>query len=171
MVMSKKLPETITEEEFHALIKATLKDHHRLAFSMAFYQGMRISECIKLEVSNIDFGQKLIRIKQGKGDKDRNIPIMPEFLPTLKRNKDLLPLKIGHRALEIAFKATLKRAGIEKDLHFHNLRHSCATWLLNVKKWDVRLVQQFLGHSRLDTTQIYTIVTPQNLLEQAWGKK
>lgn len=169
--MAKKLPETISEDEFAEIIKATKQEHHKLAFLLGFYQGMRISEVVNLQPNNIDFGQKLIRVKKGKGDKDRNIPIMPQVARLLKRSINHLPLKCGVRSLQIKFKQ-LSNAVIGKDMHFHTLRHSCATWLLNEKKWDIRYVQQFLGHSNLDTTQIYTHVSPQNLIDMAWeGKK
>lgn len=159
-----KLPETLSEQEFLQLLKATKQINHKLAFLLGFYQGMRISEIVSLNPMNVDKGQKLIRIKQAKGKKDRNIPIMPQTMRYLRH----LPITIKARALETAFKKSLKRAEINKDLHFHSLRHSCATWLLNVKKWDIRHVQQFLGHSRLDATQIYTHVSPQNLIDLAW---
>jgi len=162
-----KLPETLTEEEFGLLMAATLKPHHKAAFAFGFYQGMRVSEIVNLKPEHIDEGQHLIRIKQGKGGKDRNIPIAPKMAKGLKQ----VPIGCGVRALEIAFKSTLKRAGINKDLHFHSLRHSCATHLLNVQKWNIRQVQQFLGHANLNTTQIYTHVSPQDLVDLMWGGK
>lgn len=166
--MPRKLPETLTEEEVVEIIKATNKEHHRLAFTFGFYQGMRIGEIINLQPENINWNQRLILIKQGKGNKDRNIPILKESYNIIRKKRRLIPLKCGIRALEIAFKNSLKRVGIERNLHFHHLRHSCATWLLNVKKWDTRYVQQFLGHADLGTTQIYTHVSPQNLVDLAW---
>lgn len=164
--MRRKIPETLTEEEFLQVIKATKKLHHKVAFSLGFYQGMRISEIVKLKVEDIDKGQKIIRIKQGKGGKDRNIPILKEMWKGLKH----IPVSCGVRALQIAFKNAVKKAKVNKDLHFHCLRHSCGTWLLNVKGWDTRLVQQFLGHAKLDTTQIYTHVTPKDLVDKVWGE-
>src|SRR3972149_3846451 len=170
--MSRKLPETISEDECIRIIKITKKEHHKLAFSLGFYEGLRVSEVTRLEPENIDFDMRLIRIKAGKGDKDRNIPIMPEIMGQLRKNRGLLPLsvKVGVRGIQQAFKRKVKLSGLTKDLHFHSLRHSCATWLLNEKKWDSRQGQQFFGHSSLNTTQIYTHVSPQNLLDLAWGK-
>lgn len=162
----RKLPETITENELIEILKVTRKKHHKLAFALGFYEGLRISEVVKLLPENIDYQQHLIRIKQAKGSKDRNIPIMPELIKKL----GILPIGCGCRALEIAFKKYCKKAGINKDLYFHSLRHSCATWLLNVKHWDIRQIQVFLGHARLDTTQIYAQVSPQDLLNLVWGK-
>ena len=148
----KKLPETLTEDEFLQVLKVTKKHHHKVAFMLGFYQGMRISEVVKLQVKDIDKNQKLIRIKEAKGKKDRNIPIMPEMFRHFKE----IPMKCGVRALEYAFKNSLRKAKIKEHLYFHSLRHSSATWLLNIKKWDIRYVQIFLGHSRLDSVPDYT---------------
>lgn len=157
----RKLPETITENELIEVIKITRKKQHKLAFMLGFYEGLRVSEVVKLLPDNIDYEQHLIRIKQAKGSKDRNIPIAPEII----RKLNILPIGCGVRALEIAFKKYCKLAGLTKDLHFHSLRHSCATRLLNEKQWNIRQVQQFLGHERLDTTMIYTHVSPNDLVK------
>jgi len=160
----KTLPETITEKELLELLKNTKKIHHKLAFALGFYQAMRISEITKLRPENVDYGQRLIRIKQAKGGKDRNIPIAPQVKKGLKK---YLPIGIGDRALQIAFKKKSKEV-LNKDLHFHQLRHSGATYYLNKKKWDIRSLQVFLGHSRIDSTQIYTHVSPEDLVEKMW---
>jgi len=159
-----KLPETLSEKEFIELLKATKHPHHKVAFMLGFYEGMRISEIVNLRMQHIDKDQKLIRIKQGKGSKDRNIPIVPEMMRYFKH----IPLKCGVRALQIAFRKSVAIANIQRDLHFHNLRHSCATRLLNDKNWDITYIQQFLGHARIDTTMIYAKVSPQNLINEAW---
>lgn len=168
--MARKLPEFITEEEFRKLFKATKHEHHKLAFALGFYQAMRISEVVNLLPENIDFSQRLIRIKEAKGKKDRNIPIAPQVITGLRKGikNKLIPMKCDIRALQIAFKKALKKAGIERDLHFHNLRHGGATYYLNEKGWDVSLVSNFLGHSRLDTTQIYIHLSPKNLIDKMW---
>lgn len=163
--MAKKLPETISEEELNAILKVSKKNNHKIAFALGFYQAMRISEIVNLNQENIDYGQRLLRIKQAKGSKDRNIPISPMVINGLRKN---IPITCGIRALEIAFKKAIKRAGIDKDLHFHSLRHSGASYYLNKKGWNLRDVQVFLGHSRIDTTLIYTHVTPQDLINKMW---
>ncbi len=161
--MPLKIPETITEEEFLKLIKEVKKKHHKLAFMLGFYACMRISEIVNLKQENIDRGQRIIRIKQAKGKKDRNIPIPPQLVRGLSH----IPLKCGVRALEISFKGYCRKV-LNKDLHFHSLRHSGATHYLNKKKWSTRQVQQLLGHSKIQTTEIYTHVTPQVLIERMW---
>lgn len=160
----KKIPETITEEELIKIIRVVKKPHHKLAFLLGFYEAMRVSEIVHLKPENVDRDRKLLMIKQAKGGKDRHIPIAPEVLRGLR----YLPIDCGVRALEISFKGYAKKV-LGKDLHFHTLRHSGATHYLNKKKWDVRQVQVFLGHSRIATTQIYTHVSPQDLIEKMWG--
>jgi len=162
--MKRKIPETINEEELHKLCKTIKDKNRRLAYLLGFYQCMRISEVTKLKIDNVDKRQKIIRIKQGKGGKDRNIPIAPEVERGLKH----LPIKVKIRALQVSFKKS-SREVLDKDLHFHCLRHSGATHYLNVKKWNLRQLQIFLGHSDLSTTQIYTHVSPKELMDVMWN--
>ena len=159
----RKIPDTITEEELLKLIKAITKPKKKLAYMLGFYQCMRISEVINLKPENIDMQRKIIMIKEAKGKKDRNIPIAPEISRGLRH----LPIGVKIRALQHSFKKLGKEI-LEKDLHFHTLRHSGATHYLNVKKWNLRVVQQFLGHSDLSTTQIYTHITPEEMMKEMW---
>lgn len=158
--MNKKLPEIITEKELVKIIKNTNKKHHKSAFILGFYQCMRVSEVVKLSKQNIRRNQRLLLIKQAKGKKDRNIPINPIVLKFLKH----IPITCGARALQMIFRLKAKEV-LNKDLHFHDLRHSGATYYLNIKKWNIRQVQQFLGHASIQSTQIYTHISPQNLVE------
>ncbi len=163
--MSFKIPETITEEEFLKLLRAVKKKHHRISFILGFYGCMRVSEVVNLKQENVDRGQRILRIKQAKGKKDRNIPIPPQSIRGLSH----IPISCGARALQIAFRNYSKKV-LNKDLHFHSLRHSGATHYLNKKKWSTRKVQQLLGHSKIQTTEIYTHVTPQDLIDEMWEK-
>lgn len=158
-----KLPEIVTEEEFLKLIKQVKKKHHRIAFILGFYGCMRISEVVNLKQEDIDRGQRIIRIKQAKGKKDRNIPIPKQAV----RGLFYIPVGVGARAIQISFRNYSKKI-LNKDLNFHSLRHSGATHYLNKKKWSTRQVQQLLGHSKIQTTEIYTHVTPQDLIEKMW---
>ena len=168
----KRLPVVLTEEELKSILKVTISFKHQLGFLLGSYCGMRISEVVNLLPGHIDFGQRIIRVVQGKGDKDRNIPIAPEVWKPLNKayKKRLLPLGIGVRALQRAFKRALNRSGVEKDAHFHTLRHTGATYYLN-KGWNIRMVQQFLGHSRLDTTAIYTHISPSDMVKKMWEQE
>lgn len=167
----RKIPEVIQEEDFIKILQSVKNPKKRLAYMLGFYQAMRVSEVVKLQSDNIDYGQHLIKIKQAKGSKDRNIPIVK---PLLLREQEVklalkhLPIGTTDRALQISFKAIAKKI-LQKDYHFHTLRHSGATWLLNKKKWDIRQVQRFLGHSKIQTTEIYTHVSPDDLIALEWG--
>lgn len=171
--MAKRIiPETITEEELIEIVTSKgIKKHHKLAFLLGFYQCLRISEVVKLERKNIDIKGHVIHIKQAKGQKDRDISItkplkMNPLSIVYALNK--LPVGVGVRTLQMAFKSR-SMSVLKKDLHFHCLRHSGATWLLNRKKWDIRQVQRFLGHSKIQTTEIYTHVNAADLVNLEWG--
>lgn len=154
----KRIPETITEEEVKLLIKAAKKKKLRAAISLGFYQGMRVSEVIHLKKENINVARGFINIKQGKGNRDRDIPIVEESKFYLR----YIPIGVTRQALHKFIKRLGKKV-LNKDLHFHTLRHSGATHYLNIKHIDIRFIQQFLGHKNLSTTQIYTHVNPQQL--------
>lgn len=162
-----KIPDTITIEELVELLKKCIEPHHKLAFSLGFLQCMRVSEVTNLKPENIDVKRRIISIKQSKGGKDRNIPISPKIPPRMFNG---LPIPCGVRALQIALKKVGKEV-LKKDIHFHTLRHSGATYYLNIKKWNLRQVQNFLGHSRVNTTEIYTHVSPDDLQKAMWEGK
>lgn len=170
--MKLKIPETITEDELAKIAKAARDDKDRAAYIISYYEALRVSEIVNLEQDNIKREQHLIQIKEAKGMKDRHIPIVKPLKlsedAVLKALKQI-PIGKGVRALQTSFKKKAKEV-LNKDLHFHCLRHSGATWLLNKKKWDIRQVQQFLGHSKLATTEIYTHVTPSDLIALEWGE-
>lgn len=158
----RKLPKTLTELEFSKLLKATYKEHHKLAFQLGFFCGLRVSEVVKLQPDHVDWSMGWLHILEAKGMKDRDVPY-PKRLST--RLKKQLPLHCGVRSLQIAFKKALDRAGIKKPLTFHSLRHSCGTlWIQKGKS--VKHVQQLLGHSNITTTNIYLHITPEDLKKE-----
>ena len=159
----RKIPETLNEEELKRILDVVKNPKHKLAFALGFYEGLRVSEVVNLLPEHIDRGRKLIMIKQGKGNKDRNIPIAREVVAGLK----YLPVGVGVRALQISFKRYCELV-LKRDMHFHCLRHSSATHYMNKKGWSTRQVQTFLGHSRITTTEIYTHVNPQDLIDLMW---
>lgn len=154
-----KLPYTITEEEFLEIIKKVKNKKHKLAFMLGFYAGLRVSEIINLKKKDITDG--FIHVKQGKGKKDRDIPIARP----IEKGLSHLPIGMSRQALDKAIKKYFPKA------HMHTLRHSCATYYLNEKGMDIRQVQALLGHSDIKTTQIYTHVRPEDLknkFENMW---
>ena len=164
-LMALELPEIITEEELIKILEKTKKPHHKLAFALGFYECMRVSEVVNLKPEDINYQLRIIWIKQGKGKKDRQIPIAPEVMKGLKH----LPIKCKVRALQFKFKEKGKEA-LNKDLHFHILRHSGITHYLTKKKWNSLEVQRMAGHSKISTTQIYTHINPQDLVSRMWGE-
>ena len=126
----RKLPTTISEREFLERIKAVKCPKKKLALMLGFYQCMRVSEVVKLTTQDVDRGRGFIHIKQAKGSKDRDVPIMPPVLKGLKH----LPVGKTVRTLERWANATFP------GHHFHTLRHSGATFYLNDKGVDVRLI-------------------------------
>lgn len=151
--MSRKIPTTITEDEFMQGLKKVSNIKLKLAFMLGFYQCMRVSEVMKLRPEDVNLNTGFIHIKQAKGSKDRSVPIMQPVRRGLKH----LPIGLSKRSLQRHIKKYWP------NLKFHSLRHSGATFYLNEKDIDIRFIQQLLGHSRLDTTQIYTHVAPKQL--------
>jgi len=154
----RKIPDTISEEELLRIIKITKKKSHRVAYYLGFYQCLRVSEVVKLRKENIDMIKGFLHIKQAKGEKDRDIPIMEK----VKHQLRYIPIGIGVRALERSIKRHAEKA-INKDIHFHTLRHSGATYYLNEKNIDIRYIKDLLGHARISTTDIYVHTNPANL--------
>jgi integrase/recombinase XerD len=167
-----KIPAVITEEELIKLVndpKVKANPRRKMVYLIAFYCCLRISEIVKLVPEDYDSNTKLIHIRQAKGKKDRIIPISPNIIKGVK----LLPLGSekakdkGVRALQYALKKDAKRV-LQKDIHPHTLRHSGATYYLNKKKWDIRQLQRFLGHTDIKITQIYAHVSPEDLTALMW---
>jgi len=161
--MTKKLPVAINDEEFCFLIDHTNKEEHKLAFLLGYGSGMRVSEIINLKPENVRLTEKNILIVQGKGSKDRIVPIPKGFK---EKHLKMLPLKIGIRALERAFKASCLRSGLLQNkpgLHFHSLRHGFASNAVS-KGIPIHHVRTLMGHSNISTTNVYLEMNPKDAL-------
>ena len=180
---SKVLPKSLSIIDVNSLIEAPdcsnfigLRD--RAMIELMYATGVRISELINLEYSNIDLNRSLIKV-MGKGGKERMIPFGDDALTWLInyiefRRKNNLSLnsrdffisqqgkKITRQAFWHRIKIYLKASGLSMDVSPHTLRHAFATHLLN-NGADLRSVQMLLGHSDLSTTQIYTHIAKQRL--------
>lgn len=150
-----KLPETITEQEFQNIIKGTKKLKLKAAFILGFYCCMRVSDVVNLQRTDVNAATGFIHIKQSKGKKDRDIPLMPEAVHYIR----YLPIGISRQGLHKSIKSKAKKI-LHKDIYFHTLRHSGASYYLNERSIDIRFIQQLLGHASISTTQIYTHVNP-----------
>jgi integrase/recombinase XerD len=137
---------------------------HGLLLKTLFLTGARVSEFVSLKVADLFFDEQMILIEKGKGGKSRYVPILPELAQELKTY--LGSRKIGYifesnrhtkfttRRIQQIVKETAGRAGITKKVHPHLLRHTVATFLLE-NGMPLEQIQKFLGHSKIETTQIY----------------
>ncbi len=195
--LGKRLPQFLTPEQMAELLAAPLKllsaqggtDSSRAAAALAcrrdvavletiYSCGLRISELCGLVAQDIDWNERLVRVR-GKGKKERLIPIGQPALDAIKNYWNLLPQTpvgespvflagpkkrtlLSPRYLQLRLKKHLALAGLDPDLTPHTLRHSYATHLLDGGA-DLRSVQELLGHTHLVTTQVYTHLTTERL--------
>ena len=171
---SKKLPVVLSRREIKQLLEKTDNAKHKLLIELLYSSGLRLSECINLKYTDIDIDEGTGWVRLGKGSKDRIFIISEMF------GKDLLDYKqvrgadgkgyvftvngrkMSPRGIQHAIKTASKRAGLDKEVHVHTLRHSFATHLLE-NGVDIRKIQKLLGHSNLQTTQIYTQVSSEEI--------
>lgn len=205
----KRLPVVLTRDEVQRLL-SRLQGDHRLAALLMYGAGLRVMECVRLRVKDIDFGYGQIVVRDGKGQKDRvtMLPRMAEadlrdkiaavrrrhaedvergqanvYLPyALAKKYPNAAVELGwqyvfqspdlsidprgghlrrhhlhHATLQTAVKRARDRAGIDKPATCHSLRHSFATHLIEAG-YDIRTVQELLGHASVETTMVYTHV-------------
>jgi integrase/recombinase XerD len=130
--------------------------------------GVRVSEIINLKIEDIDSLQMVIRIKQSKNNKDRNLPLSENVLNLLrfffKIYKPKVYLFNGQDSLQYSAESCnqIVKKYFGKNYHFHQLRHSVMTELVN-KGIDIRIIQQLCGHSSCKTTEVYTHVSIKKL--------
>jgi len=115
-----------------------------------------------LTKEHIDLEGRKVMLKNAKGGKDRTIALAPEVVRFLK----YLPVGGGIRALQVSIKKTAMKV-LNKDIHPHTLRASGATHYMD-KGWPTRYLQEFLGHSKLDTTQLYLKINPKDQIDKMW---
>jgi integrase/recombinase XerD len=167
----KKLPVVLSLEEVTRFFAAIIGVKHRAILMTAYAAGLRISEVVALRVDDIDSKRMVLRVRQGKGRRDRNVMLSPRLLTLLReywkiaRPTDRLfpgqvegqPLTVGsvHRICVQAARA----AGLDKHVTVHTLRHSFATHLLEAGT-NIRTIQVLLGHRNIKTTAVYTHVSP-----------
>jgi integrase/recombinase XerD len=174
----RKLPVVLSPEEVTRLIEAAPNLRYRTLLMLLYSTGIRRTEASQLKVSDIDSERRVIHIRQGKGSRDRDVPLSPKLLEALheywrwkKPKVYLFPSASGHRGLEgpisdktvwYAFKRAASKAGIKKRIEPHTLRHSFATHLLEAGA-DLRTIQLLLGHQELKHTTIYLHLSQRHL--------
>ena len=171
-----KLPTVLLEVEAKALLEASTKTRNpqrdRLIVELLLKTGLRLSELLNLKISDIeeDHGITFLKVNQGKGAKDRRIPIVDRHLVkelnayTKKMSQDTFLFDISARRVQYIVKDIAKKAGITKNIHPHTLRHTAATLYLK-KGVNIESVRKTLGHSNLSTTQRYLQLTDFDVAE------
>ena len=168
----------LTEEEIEKLVEAI--DHALISLVVVFLAntGLRISECLSLTLDDVDLDAGLIRVKNGKGNKDRNVPINKKLYPLIQDYRDnwrdaygserffatKKTGKLTNTYINTVLRDAVKKLGWKKKVSCHILRHSFASNLIK-KKVGIVEVQKLLGHSSLKTTSVYTHVDNEQLYE------
>lgn len=161
----KKMPIVLTRDEIKTMIESARNKKSKLVIKFLYSTGLRVSELVNLKKNDIEIKEKIGWVRKGKGGKDR-IFILPESLTEelnelMKADSEKI-FPVTTRAIQKIVKNTIKRANITKKVSPHTLRHSYATHLLD-SGVDIRKIQELLGHSNLQTTQIYTHVSTEEL--------
>ena len=170
----KRLPNVLSKQEIKAIIEAPTNLKHRAMLSLIYACGLRRSELLNLSLSDVHSDRNLLFIRQSKGKKDRVVPISNKIIEMLREyykaykpktwlfEGQIPNTKYSEMSLAKVLKQALKKAGNQKPVSLHWLRHSYATHLLE-SGTDLRYIQELLGHASSRTTEIYTHVSTKNL--------
>lgn len=172
----RRLPTVLTREEISSMLSSTANPKHRLLLKLIYSCGLRVSEAVKIKVTDLDLDNRTLHIRCGKGKQDRIVPIpqslcqeIRKFILPSNQNPYIFtsrPGRGGHlttMSVSMIVKKAAGRASINKPVHPHTLRHSFATHLLD-QGTDIRYIQEFLGHKRITTTELYTQVSKVSLM-------
>lgn len=176
---SKKLPVVLSRQEVQQVLRCVRTAAYRVCLTTIYACGLRLGEGLSLKVSDVDSARLLLHIHQGKGGKDRYVPLPVKTLDQLRAHWRthrsalwLFPARgsqssaqpegapQARSSLQAAFRRAVHDSGIGKAAHVHTLRHSFATHLLEAGV-NLRVIQEILGHTTPNTTAIYTHLTQQ----------
>ena len=165
------LPAVLTMEECFRIFGSVDNPKHKLLLLLGYGAGLRRSEISTLKWQDILFDEHKIHIKQSKGNKDRIVMLPVSIVAILQNYRAIYPSDewvfagqykgeaISVRTVQVVMQQAVSKAGLEKKATVHTLRHSFATHLLE-SGTDIRYIQQLLGHANVNTTMIYTHITP-----------
>jgi integrase/recombinase XerD len=170
----RRIPSVLTKDEVKKLINSIIAKKSKLMVSFMYACGFRVSELVNLKIKDLNFEESIGDVRQGKGKKDRvfNIPdfLIEDLKDQIQKQKEAKEEylftgpngNLSERNLQKIIQKASKRAGINKEVHCHTLRHSFETHLLE-NGTDIRKIQELLGHADLSTTQIYTHISREEL--------
>jgi len=178
--VERKLPVVLSAEEVARMLEHAPGAKYQAALSLAYGTGLRAGEVASVKIGDIDSERMLIRVEQGKSRRDRNAILSPTLLAVLRAwwrhahsKGKMLPggwlfpgqnpvNPMSTRQLNRACHTAAEHAGIDKRVSMHTFRHSFATHLLE-QGVDIRVIQVLLGHSKLNTTALYSQVATRTL--------
>lgn len=167
----KSLPSVLSKDEISKLLNSAETSKSKLIFSLLYSSGLRVSELVNLKRADLNLQDKLGWVRKGKGNKDRIFTISENLCSELKNFFAKSPENIfvfskdkplTTRNIQKIIQKAAKKAEINKKVTPHTLRHSFATHLLE-SGTDIRLIQELLGHSNLNTTQMYTHISQEQI--------
>jgi site-specific recombinase XerD len=169
-----RLPVVLSRSEVRRLFSVVTNLKQKALFMVAYDSGLRLSEILNLRMKDIDSQRMVIRVRQGKGKKDRYarlskglLNLLREYWRVYRPDSLLFPGARNDKRYDLAtpghlLKKACRKAGISKRVTMHTLRHSFATHLLEAGA-NLRVIQHLLGHSRIQTTVIYTHISTDEL--------
>jgi len=172
-----KLPEILSREEVARILSRPANRKHRVLLMTGYATGLRVSELVRLRVSDLDSDRMTIRVEQGKGGQDRYTLLSPRLLEELRAywrgarpQPWLFPSQRGSRPVSIScaqrvYERAKREAGVRKRGGIHALRHAFATHLLEAGT-DLHTIQRLLGHRHLGTTMRYFHLAQKTLAER-----
>jgi len=177
--ISKRLPSVLDVDQMAGMLNvkpdSVLEIRDLAMFELFYSSGLRLSELVMLDLSDIDFSAGFLKVRFGKGGKQRQLPVGEKALGAIKVWLGCRPdvgedavfvslrgRRLSQRSVQLRLDRWGKKNGIAEHLHPHMLRHSFASHLLEASQ-DIRAIQELLGHSDISTTQIYTHLDFQHL--------
>lgn len=185
----KKLPVVLSQQEIRKLLKAPKLLKHRLVLALLYGCGLRNFELCKLRITDIDMDRKMLHVREGKGRKDRYVPLCELLVRGIKtylkaekpsvylfngKDSSGKPVPLSARGVQWAAREARRASGIRKQVTAHCLRHSYATHLLEMGT-DIITLKELLGHVDINTTLVYLHVArvgrkaPFSPLEKLYG--
>jgi integrase/recombinase XerC len=175
----KKLPKTLDVDQMAGLLDSTtdsvLEIRDLAMFELFYSSGLRLTELVMLDLTDVDLTDGFLRVRFGKGGKERVLPVGKKAITALRHWLAVRPsvgtfavfvtqrgLRLGQRSVQLRLERWCTKHAVDEHMHPHMLRHSFASHLLEASQ-DIRAVQEMLGHSNIGTTQIYTHLDFQHL--------